>query len=39
VVIGEKGLNAGTYEYRARRDRDNQAVPVAGFLSWLQERL
>jgi prolyl-tRNA synthetase len=39
VVIGDKGLKAGTFEYRARADSDNQAVPIEGFVDWLRARL
>jgi len=39
VVIGDKGLKAGTFEYRARHSKDNQLVPVAGFVSWLRTQL
>lgn len=39
VVVGEKGLSAGTYEYRRRDSAENQAVPVAGFVEWLRGEL
>lgn len=39
VVIGDKGLKAGAFEYRARHSKDNQLVPVAGFVSWLRTQL
>lgn len=39
VVIGEKGLNAGTFEYRRRDSAENQQVPIAGFVAWLQAQL
>ena len=39
VVISDKGLDAGTLEYKGRRDAENQNVPVADILAFLKERL
>ena len=36
VVIGEKGLDAGTVEYKGRRDSESQNLPRAEFVAWLQ---
>ena len=35
VVIGERGLDAGQYEYRSRRAEANEMKPVEGFVEWL----
>ena len=35
VVIGERGLNAGEVEYRARGDSENQMMPLAGFVDFI----
>lgn len=39
VVIGEKGLDAGVYEYRGRRDSESQNLPVTDFVAWLKGQL
>ncbi|MDX1380563.1 MAG: proline--tRNA ligase, partial [Xanthomonadales bacterium] len=39
VVIGERGLDAGTLEYRARDAEDNEEIPLDGALDALLERL
>jgi prolyl-tRNA synthetase len=39
VVVAERGLEAGTLEYRHRRAADNEAMPVEGALAFLRERL
>jgi prolyl-tRNA synthetase len=39
VVIGEKGLDAGTFEYKTRRGTENQNIPIAGFAAWLLAQL
>ncbi|HNE02008.1 MAG TPA: proline--tRNA ligase, partial [Plasticicumulans sp.] len=39
VVIGEKGLAAGSVEYKGRRDAEALAVPLAGLIDFLRERL
>jgi prolyl-tRNA synthetase len=39
VVIGEKGITAGAYEYRARRSSENQQIPIDGFVPWLLQQL
>ena len=39
LVVGERGLDAGTVEYKARRDRDSIQVPLAGVATFLRERL
>ena len=38
VVIGERGLDAGTLEYRSRRATDNEDVPVAELIAFLKSR-
>jgi len=39
VVIGDKGLDQGVYEYKGRRDPENQMVPAGRILDFLRERL
>jgi prolyl-tRNA synthetase len=39
IVIGEKGLDKGTIEYKARREADNQDIAVADIEAFLLERL
>ncbi|MEY6432428.1 proline--tRNA ligase [Thioalkalicoccus limnaeus] len=39
IVIGDKGLDAGTVEYKGRRDADPQFIPLDGVLPFLRERL
>ncbi|RJQ47795.1 MAG: proline--tRNA ligase [Gammaproteobacteria bacterium] len=36
VVIGERGLDAGTVEYQGRRDTQSQNVPLRGIVSLLK---
>ncbi len=39
VVIGERGLNAGEVEYRARSDSENRMMPLAGFVDFISTRI
>jgi prolyl-tRNA synthetase len=39
VVIGERGLDAGALEYRARRDTENSEIPLEGALEAILEKL
>ena len=39
IVIGEKGLDKGMFEYKARRDADNQDIPVDQLIQFLSEKL
>jgi prolyl-tRNA synthetase len=39
VVIGERGLAAGTAEYKARRDEKARDVPLAEVVALLQQKL
>ena len=39
IVISERGLAAGTLEYRHRRAADSEAVPRENFLAFLRARL
>ena len=39
VVVAERGLDAGTLEYRHRRAPDNEAMPLDGALAFLRDRL
>jgi prolyl-tRNA synthetase len=36
VVIGERGLDAGSCEYRQRRASESQDVPLDGLLAFLR---
>lgn len=37
IVIGDRGLESGTLEYRHRRDSDNQDIPRNEILGFLQK--
>jgi prolyl-tRNA synthetase len=39
LVLGERGLDAGQVEYKARRDRDSTRVPLDTVIDFLWERL
>ena len=39
IVLGERGLDAGTCEYRHRRATDNQDIALADILEYLRTRL
>ena len=39
VVIGERSLDEGMFEYRGRRDSENTMIPVDGILSFIKEKL
>jgi prolyl-tRNA synthetase len=38
IVVSEKGLDAGTLEYRHRRAESAEIIPSAELASWLKER-
>jgi len=39
VVVGEKGLDQGTVEYRGRRETENSMIDIKEIVSMLRERL
>jgi prolyl-tRNA synthetase len=39
IVVGEKNLDAGVLEYKARQDQDSQDVPQAEIVAFLQGKL
>jgi prolyl-tRNA synthetase len=39
IVVSERGLEAGTLEYKGRRDKDSQQINIAEIISFLQSRL
>ena len=39
LVLGERGLEAGTCEYRHRRATDNQDIPIDGVVAYLKAQL
>ena len=39
LVLGERGLEAGSCEYRHRRDTDNQDIPLAAVTAFIKARL
>jgi prolyl-tRNA synthetase len=39
LVLSERGLDAGTVEYKGRRDADNQNLPTGELLAFLKPRL
>jgi prolyl-tRNA synthetase len=38
LVLGERGLDAGTLEYKGRGDADKQDIPLAGVIDFLKEK-
>jgi len=38
IVIGERGLDAGTLEYKGRSDTDKQDIPLETVIRFLQEK-
>ena len=38
LVMGERGLDAGTLEYKGRADADTQDIPLANVINFLQEK-
>ncbi len=39
VVIGERGLDQGSVEYRGRSDDDNQMLPLDGFVDYISAKI
>lgn len=39
IVVGEKGLDAGTLEYKGRRDGESQDIPADGLMDFLAARV
>ena len=39
VVIGERGLDNGEVEYRARTDSENQMLPLDGFVEYIRAKI
>ena len=39
VVIGERGLDSGSLEYRARKDSENSEIPLEGAVGAILEKL
>ena len=39
VVVGEKNLDKGLLEYKARRDSDSQDIPRDGIIAFLKDKL
>jgi prolyl-tRNA synthetase len=39
VVVGERGLDAGTVEYKHRRAEASEDAPLEGLAAWLAERV
>ncbi len=39
LIISDRGLDAGTVEYKARTAKDNSEIPLASVLAFLQEKL
>ena len=37
IVVGEKGLDAGTLEYKGRRDAESRDIPRDGLLEFLAQ--
>jgi prolyl-tRNA synthetase len=39
IVVGERGLDAGEIEYRARNESENVQVPLSEIVNYLKQRL
>ena len=39
IVVGDKGLDGGTVEYKGRRDSEPTLIPLHEVVPWLRERL
>ena len=39
VVLGDRGLDAGTCEFRHRRDAESTDIPIADLVALLGERI
>jgi prolyl-tRNA synthetase len=39
IVIGDRGLEAGSIEYKGRRDAEKQEIAVSDILTFLQSRI
>ena len=39
VVVGDRGLGKGEVEYKGRGDADNQNIPLADLMIFLQEQI
>uniref|UniRef100_UPI003AF6F0A9 His/Gly/Thr/Pro-type tRNA ligase C-terminal domain-containing protein n=1 Tax=Thiolapillus sp. TaxID=2017437 RepID=UPI003AF6F0A9 len=39
VVIGDRSLDSGNVEYRAREDRENREIPLEEIVAFLKDRL
>lgn len=39
LIVGDRGLDAGTVEYKDRTTADNEVVPLAGIVEFLQAKL
>lgn len=39
LVVGDRGLEAGTLEYKGRRDADKQEIPVAEIIEFLKNKI
>jgi len=39
LVLSERGLDAGTVEYKGRRDAENQNIPQGEIMAFLKKRM
>ncbi|MGZ8226716.1 MAG: His/Gly/Thr/Pro-type tRNA ligase C-terminal domain-containing protein, partial [Methylococcaceae bacterium] len=39
IILSDRGLDAGTFEYKARTTKDNIEVPFANIIDFLKEKL
>jgi prolyl-tRNA synthetase len=39
LIVGDRGLDAGTVEYKDRTASDNEVIPLAGIVEFLQAKL
>ena len=39
LVLSDRGLDAGTVEYKGRTDADKQDIPAAGILEFVRQKV
>jgi prolyl-tRNA synthetase len=39
IVVGDRGLDTGTVEYKARTEQDSQEIPSTEIIDFLKARL
>jgi len=39
IIVGDRGLDAGTIEYKSRTAQDNEEIPFADVIAFLKDKL